>query len=161
MIAFTGRPVLRVLILPVVLIALTACGDDGGSTTAPPSDAATTAPDQTTTVADQTTITPGPISGDTAAWCAAVVEFDEYVADLPDATTTEEFDDLLAEILPRFRLLASAAPDAIRVQTSIIVVTLEEYLDGDDTAILDPDYFDAFERFEEYVFDVCGYELVG
>jgi hypothetical protein len=156
MIAFTGRPVLRVLILPVVLIALTACGDDGGSTTAPPSGPTTTVPDPTTTA-------PGtvPASGDTAAWCAAVVEFDEYVADLPDATTTEEFDDLLAEILPRFRLLASAAPDAIRVQTSIIVVTLEEYLDGDDTAILDPGYFDAFERFEEYVLDVCGYELVG
>jgi hypothetical protein len=73
----------------------------------------------------------------------------------------EEFDALVAEILPGLRILASGAPDVIRTDLSLIVESLERYLGGDDTAIVGDDYFDAFTRFEEFVLDVCDYELVG
>lgn len=143
-------------VVPVMLaVSMAACGDDTGTTTVPPSDTTTTAADTTTTSA----ATPAP--GDAAAWCAAVIDFDEAAAELPDATTTEEFDALVAEILPGLRVLASGAPNAIRADLSLIVDSLEQYLGGDDTALVGDDYFDAFERFEEFVLDVCDYELVG
>jgi predicted small lipoprotein YifL len=152
--AFTRRSISRLVVLLVVMAVLAACGDDTGTTTAPPSDTTTTAPGVTTTAA-------APVPGDAAAWCAAVIDFDEFAAGLPDATTTEEFDALVAEILPGLRILASGAPDVIRTDLSLIVESLERYLGGDDTAIVGDDYFDAFTRFEEFVLDVCDYELVG
>jgi ABC-type glycerol-3-phosphate transport system substrate-binding protein len=155
MTTFTRRSASRLVVMLVVLGVFTACGDDAGTTTTPASETTTTAADVTTTTAAT------PVPGDATTWCAAVIDFDEFAAELPDATTTEEFDELVADILPRLRVLASGAPDAIRMDLSLIVESLEQYLDGDDTAIVGDDYFDAFDRFEEFVLDVCDYELVG
>lgn len=133
MAAPSPRWVLRVLLVPVVLVALAACGDDDAPA--------------------------GP--GDTASWCDAVIEFDTHLVSLPPADTLDEFYQQVADVLPMVRSLASGAPAEIRADMNVLAESFELIARGDESPMFDPAYEEAFDRFETYVGDECDYELQG
>lgn len=121
----------------LMVLGLAACGDD--------SDAATT-----TTAADATTTTTAAdgaaASGDSAAFCDALTEFDTAVnaVDTDSLTTPEAVKAAGQQLIPLFQKVVDNAPDNVSAAADELNTTIKPLADGDATA------FGADATYEKY-----------
>ena len=133
------------------LLALTlaggiaACGDDDD--------------DEGTT---DTTEASAPAEGDTAAFCDAVVEFNEAVfqVDISEDSTEEDIKSVGEDLAPLFDTIASNAPDDLASDADALNATVQALLEGDGEGFNSESTFEQYTGLVSGAVDACDYEPI-
>ena len=138
----------------LMVLGLAACGDD--------SDDATT----TTTAADATTTTPAAdgaaASGDSAAFCDALKEFNAAVqsVELTPSSTAEDIKAAGSKLVPIFQTIADNAPDHVADAAEELNATVAPLATGDATAFNDDATYEKYGKFVTASLGDCEFETV-
>jgi hypothetical protein len=171
----TSMHAVRRTAFALVALALVAgaCGDDDDDDAATDTTAATVADATDTTAGDTTAETtadttadtadePGDApAGDLAAYCDAMLAYDQVESPGgPVDPTPEEVAAWATDVQPLMAAVAAAAPDEVSEAVEAMQTALDEAAAGDPALVNDPATFGAMAALEGAAYEGCGFTQV-
>lgn len=135
----------------LMVLGLAACGDDSNDATT------------TTNAAEATTTTTATAaSGDSAAFCDALKEFNDAVAsvELNPSSTPDDIKAVGAKLAPLFQTIVDNAPDDVAADATELNATVAPLAEGDDTAFQADDTYEKYGKFVTASLGDCDFTTV-